>query len=195
MSSPSQPNSQDAASGATGANATGSSAGDAQRQPLPFEPKNRKPSSPKAVNQPSQKTPAVAVAKPAKTTSQPSGSVSGIPDVVSRRMVWRMALFCGIPSALGMLTFVGSYLLVSNGTLLPTYAVFLVSLGWFGIGVLGLSYGVLSASWDEDKAGSRIGLSEFATNWGRMRANWRLNAEQAKAARAELKKAKSGKKS
>jgi hypothetical protein len=110
-------------------------------------------------------------------------------------MVWRMTLFCGVPSALGMLTFIVSYLLVSNGTHLPPYAVFLVSLGWFGIGVLGLSYGVLSASWDEEVAGSRLGLTEFATNVGRMRENWRLNAEQAKAAKAELKKTKSGEKS
>ncbi|NJR64765.1 MAG: DUF3464 family protein [Leptolyngbyaceae cyanobacterium CRU_2_3] len=105
-------------------------------------------------------------------------------------MVWRMGLFCGIPSALGMLTFIVSYLLVNNGTHLPTYAVFLVSLGWFGLGVLGLSYGVLSASWDEAVVGSRLGWAEATTNWGRMRENWRLNAEQAKAAKVELKKSK-----
>ncbi|HEY9642380.1 MAG TPA: PAM68 family protein [Coleofasciculaceae cyanobacterium] len=189
MSAQSQPNSKDAAPGTTEQNL-----GNAQRQALPFEPKNRKPAA-KVVNQPPKKAPVASGIKLEKSGSQKTGTASGIPDAVSRRMVWRMALFCGIPSALGMLTFIGSYLLVSNGTLLPTYAVFLVSLGWFGIGVLGLSYGVLSASWDEEVAGSRLGLTEFATNWGRMRENWRLNAEQAKAAKAELQKTKSGKKS
>ncbi|MBI4782600.1 MAG: PAM68 family protein [Oscillatoriophycideae cyanobacterium NC_groundwater_1537_Pr4_S-0.65um_50_18] len=121
-------------------------------------------------------------------------ATSGIPDVVSRRMVWRMALLCGIPSALGMLTFVGSYLLVINDVNLPTYAVLLVSLGWFGLGVVGLSYGVLSASWDEEVVGSRLGWDEFTTNWGRMRANWRSNAELAKAARAEIEAKRAAKK-
>lgn len=84
-------------------------------------------------------------------------------------MVRRMALLSGIPTALGMSTFVISYLVVSNDLFkLPTYAVLLVSLGWFGLGVLGLSYGVLSASWDEEEPGSRLGWAEFKTNFGRM---------------------------
>ncbi|MBW4657934.1 MAG: PAM68 family protein [Drouetiella hepatica Uher 2000/2452] len=185
----------------------------AQRQLLPFEPKSRKPVDNSKIT-PQAKAGKAKGGKPAakpaavgKPISGRSGETSrsaiasGIPDEVSRRMVWRMALLCGIPSALGMLTFVGSYLLVINDVDLPTYAVLLVSLGWFGLGVLGLSYGVLSASWDEEVVGSLVGWDEFTTNWGRMRANWRNNAELAKAAKAEAdiearraaKKAKLGK--
>jgi hypothetical protein len=46
-------------------------------------------------------------------------------------------------------------------------------MGFFGLGVLGLSYGVLSASWDEDEPGTKFGWQEFKTNFGRMTAAWR----------------------
>ncbi|NJL21166.1 MAG: DUF3464 family protein, partial [Leptolyngbyaceae cyanobacterium SM1_3_5] len=97
-----------------------------------------------------------------------------IPQVVSQRMARRMAFFCGIPSALGMATFFVSYLLVTKNIFpLPTSAVVLVSMGFFGLGVLGLSYGVISASWDEEAAGSMWGWSEFTLNWSRLTAAWR----------------------
>jgi hypothetical protein len=46
-------------------------------------------------------------------------------------------------------------------------------MGFFGLGVLGLTYGVLSASWDEEHPGSTLGWAEFTTNFGRMRETWR----------------------
>jgi hypothetical protein len=150
-----------------------------KRKPKPFEPK-----STQVEKKPTKKSaPAKATVKAAsasgKSHSKSRARAEGIPEVVSRRMVRRIALFCGIPTALGMSTFLISYLVVSNDWLkLPTYAVLLVSLGWFGLGVIGVSYGVLSASWDEDVSGSRLGFSEFRTNWGRMTEAWRANKEQ-----------------
>ncbi|HEY9700271.1 MAG TPA: PAM68 family protein [Trichocoleus sp.] len=147
----------------------------AQRQPLPFEPlKNRKPKASKEANQAAVKVEAVKAEKTnrdARRQAQPpAASSTAIPDSVSRRMVKRMAILCGIPSLLGMSTFVISYLLITNDLFqVPTYAVLLVSLGWFGLGVLGLSYGMLSASWDEEVPGTLVGWTEFTTNWGRMR--------------------------
>lgn len=89
-------------------------------------------------------------------------------------MVRRMAALCGVPTVLGMSTFLVCYFLVKNvGVKLPNAAVVLVSMGFFGLGVLGLSYGVLSASWDEDLAGSTLGWQEFKLNLGRMTAAWR----------------------
>jgi hypothetical protein len=97
-----------------------------------------------------------------------------IPEAVSKRMVRRMALLCGIPTVLGISTFFGSYFLVTNlGLKLPNAAVVLVSMGFFGLGVLGLSYGVLSASWDEEIPGTKLGWQEFTTNLGRMTSAWR----------------------
>lgn len=115
----------------------------------------------------------VAKAVKGDRSGQNSASMS-IPDAVSRRMVRRMALFCGVPSALGMSTFFVSYFVVTHDLVaLPNVAVVLISMGFFGLGVLGLSYGVLSASWDEAVAGSALGWSEFTTNLGRMTEAWR----------------------
>jgi ABC-type dipeptide/oligopeptide/nickel transport system permease subunit len=78
------------------------------------------------------------------------------------------------PPVLGIVTFFASYVLVTQvGLKLPNVVVVLVSMGFFGLGVLGLSYGVLSASWDEDVPGTTLGWQEFKTNWGRMTAAWR----------------------
>lgn len=92
-------------------------------------------------------------------------------------MVRRMATFCGIPTALGVSTFFASYLVVRSGVDLPPVVVLLTSLSFFGIGVLGLSYGALSTSWDENRPGGLLGWAEFRVNVGRMVAAWRPNAE------------------
>jgi hypothetical protein len=168
----------------------GKEGGVSDRPSLPFEPKSRKADSKadsKIKSQPVRKA-AQSASKPPVSKSKGTPD-SGIPQVVSRRMARRMAFFCGVPTALGMLTFVVSYWVVSHDLLkLPTYAVLLVSLGWFGLGVLGLTYGVLSASWEEEAEGSRFGIAEFKTNLGRTTEAWKENAEKAKTARAAQSK-------
>lgn len=99
---------------------------------------------------------------------------TAIPEVVSRRMISRMAVLSGVPTSVGLFSFLIAYAIVSNGLMeLPNSLVLLTSLGGFGLGVLGLSYGVLSASWDEEAPGSLLGWSEFTTNFARMRGAWR----------------------
>lgn len=141
---------------------------------LPFEPAQNKKKTPKKPAQaPAAKSDGKsAKAKPASSISQ--RAFTGVPEVVSKRMARRMAFFCGIPTSLGMLTFVVSYFIVSQHIFkLPTVVVLLTSLGFFGLGVLGLSYGALSASWDEERVGSWFGWSEFRANWGRAIASWK----------------------
>ena len=138
------------------------------KERLPFEPAKKTKKKPKT-------TPEAQVTV-AEETKKPSTSKAAmaIPDVVSKRMIRRMGLFCGIPTAAGISTFIASYLVVSKGWFpLPNSAVVLLSMGFFGLGVLGLSYGVLSASWEEENPGSKLGWEEFTTNFGRMRAAWR----------------------
>jgi Photosynthesis affected mutant 68 len=118
-------------------------------------------------------------AKPKRSRSQDSG----IPEVVSQRMGRRMTFFAGLPTLLGMLAFVASYFLVKNGTKLPTTAVLLVTLGLFGLGVVGLSYGVLSASWDENEVGTILGAEQFGLNWGRMTGAWKESGDTKRAAK------------
>jgi hypothetical protein len=140
------------------------------RDRLPFEPtRNRK----KVEKKPAPPAPSRS-SSPSTSRPRPASSSMAIPEVVSRRMIRRMALFCGVPTALGVSTFFASYLIVTNELFkLPPTAVLLVSLGFFGLGVLGLSYGVLSASWDEESPGSPLGWAEFRLNFGRMTEAWR----------------------
>lgn len=139
-------------------------------QRLPFEPRQKRKKTPKTQPAPAASSKST---KPEHKATKSKESMA-IPDVVSKRMARRMALLCGIPSVLGIVTFFASYVLVTQvGLKLPNVVVVLVSMGCFGLGVLGLSYGVLSASWDEDVPGTTLGWQEFKTNWGRMTAAWR----------------------
>ncbi|MCS5690481.1 PAM68 family protein [Cyanobium sp. FGCU-6] len=96
-----------------------------------------------------------------------------IPEAVAQRMARRIAIATGIPSLMGMAVFVGSYLLVSRGLLdIPPVVTLLASGTCFLLGLLGLSYGVLSASW-EDSPGSLIGTEQIVLNIGRLRQSVR----------------------
>ncbi len=122
-------------------------------------------------------------AKPAKPT-QPAKrrytrEEAAIPEVVSQRMLSRMVVLAGTPLLMALGTFIGSYFIITNDLfLLPPTAVLLVSLGFFGLSVLGLSYGVLSASWDEEIRGTVLGWQEFKVNLGRMQEGWKANRQK-----------------
>lgn len=143
------------------------------RDRLPFEPAKKR-------QKPAKKTPApVETADKNRQKTPVSKEEMAIPAAVSQRMARRMAFFCGIPTALGMSTFVASYFILTNAWFkLPNIAVVLVSMGFFGLGVLGLTYGVLSSSWDEEVPGSLWGFPEFTTNFGRMTAAWRASRQK-----------------
>lgn len=161
-----------------------------QRNLLPFEPSKKRQKSVKktvkptesAQDLPPQKSKkadklTVATTKIDRTPLNKDEMV--VPKVVSNRMARRMALFCGIPTALGMATFIASYIIKSYAWFkLPNVVVLLVSIGFFGLGILGLSYGVLSASWDEERIGNKLGWQEFRTNWGRMMSAWRSTRQK-----------------
>ncbi|MEO1404014.1 MAG: PAM68 family protein [Cyanobacteria bacterium J06635_1] len=164
-------------------------ASDPQRQSLPFEPKNtNKANTQKTKTAPAKQTAAKGAAKDVTKASpkskipaalRPKGEgqrqpANSIPEVVSRRMIRRMVAFSGIPTILGLGVFVGAYLLISRQILeFPKSLVLVLSLACFGLGFLGLSYGVLSASWEEDTEGSLLGATEFSLNFRRMIRAWK----------------------
>lgn len=135
------------------------------RDRLPFEPTQGR-------KKPDKKVPPQPIASKVAAESKPVAdrrSSGAIPEEVSRRMVRRMVIFCGVPTLLGISTFLVSYQVVTHDIFpLPHSAVLLVSLGFFGLGVVGLSYGALSASWDESRSGGMLGWSEFRTNLPRI---------------------------
>lgn len=47
---------------------------------------------------------------------------------------------------------------------LPQGTAFVVSGLCFGAGLLGITYGILSASWNENEKGSGLGIEEFKSN-------------------------------
>jgi hypothetical protein len=110
--------------------------------------------------------------------SRTSQGSTTIPEAVSKRMFGRMVVFSGIPSILGLMIFPISYLIVTQHWFeLPNAVVVVLSLGMFGLGALGLTYGVLSASWDEANSGSTLGWQEFQINWGRVTEGWRTRKQ------------------
>ncbi|MGK7920258.1 MAG: PAM68 family protein [Trichodesmium sp.] len=154
---------------------------ESSRQRLPFEPgKNRKKQEKKSSSSHNPKVnneEKPITANKSKYSSNQKRKIdkseNTIPDVVSRRMVSRMVLMSGIPLLLALLTFVISYFIITNEIfILPNQAVLLVSMGFFGLSVVGLSYGIFSTSWDEEQKGSLLGLQEFKTNFQRMRNAW-----------------------
>lgn len=153
-----------------------------KRNPLPFEPRQKRKKKPKsAAPDTSQNTPTEV-----KNSSKGEASLSAIPDAVSKRMIRRMAFFSGIPTGLGISSFFIFYWIVRQEWFkLPTVAVLFASAGLFGLGFLGLSYGLLSTSWDEDRLGGWFGLEEFKLNWGRMTGAWRSAKKEARGERSQ----------
>lgn len=144
------------------------------REPVPFEPRTNKPRQPAA----KKGTPVI---KPKTTSPATTEQGSGyIPDVVSKRMIRRVLVFCGIPILMGMGIFLGSYWIIINHLFkVPNTVVLLTSMGCLGLSVLGLSYGILSASWEEDSSstGSLLGWQEFKINFGRMADAYRASKQ------------------
>ena len=142
------------------------------KESLPFEPRKKK----KKQNKQQTNNKATAKAKPTskKPNKREEASLSAIPDAVSKRMARRMMFFSGIPTAIGISSFFVFYWLFSQKIVeFPPYLVLLVTAGLFGLGFVGLSYSVFSASWDEEREGGFVGFDEFKLNFGRTISAWK----------------------
>ncbi|MGE4582171.1 MAG: PAM68 family protein [Synechococcus sp.] len=130
-----------------------------KRSSLPFEPKGSKQ---------------VAGNKSAKTSSA-SVRKEAIPRYVADRMARRVAVFTGLPTIAGMGVFVGSYLLITQGVAdIAPGLTLATSGGFFLLGLVGLSFGVLSSSW-EPNPGSVLGFENLRPNLQRMRETIRAS--------------------
>lgn len=177
-------------------------ASDSPRNSLPFEPKSKrkkasvktskeeassKQGTPQETSSSSKRPNRKEEAKPKQRTSREPSSSSNrsnraateIPEVVSSRMLRRMVIFSGVPTALGVSIFFLSYFLLTRQIIdFPKYLVLLSTLGCFGLGVVGLSYGALSASWDENRLGGWWGFSEFQVNFSRLTGAWQTSRDK-----------------
>lgn len=88
-----------------------------------------------------------------------------VPEQITDRMLRRMLTFSIGPVFFGFTLFPFFYYLkTSQGVDIPVWAVYLVQTMIFGGGLLGISYGILSSSWDPQREGSRLGWNEFQAN-------------------------------
>ncbi|KAL2653062.1 hypothetical protein R1flu_021190 [Riccia fluitans] len=89
-----------------------------------------------------------------------------VPEVVTNRMLKRISLTVGVPLAVGVLFFpLYYYLKVVKKVDVPEWLPLLTSMLTFGLAGLGITYGVLSASWDPAREGSLLGWKEAQLNW------------------------------
>ena len=85
-------------------------------------------------------------------------------------MARRIAITTGIPTISGMGVFVVSYLLISKGIAdIPPGITLITSALCFLLGLAGLSYGILSASWDQGN-GSILGFENIGKNISRIKS-------------------------
>ncbi|MEE3715275.1 PAM68 family protein [Tumidithrix elongata RA019] len=170
---------------------------------IPFEPGNRakkkkeeKKPPVSAAPERQATSPSVPQAQNASNTKGKTQNTSkkdslGIPQEVNKRIARRVALFCGIPTFLGIAIFIVSYIVViKHWADLPNVAVVLLSMLFFGLGVLGLSYGALSASWEENRVGTWWGGEEFRRNFGYLKEAWKQQRAEKKLATEQNEKSK-----
>ena len=103
------------------------------------------------------------IEKKVPIVSQKSPS-QGIPKYVADRMARRIFFTAGIPTIMGMSIFVISYIIVTkNIAEIPPSSTIAISAFFFLLGLAGLSFGILSASWDREP-GSFMGIENISMN-------------------------------
>ena len=118
----------------------------------------------------SEKTAFSKLEKESKKVSKSKQATSGIPKYVADRMARRIFFAAGIPTILGMSVFVVSYIIVTrNIAEIPPSSTIAISALFFLLGLAGLSFGILSASWDREP-GSFFGIENIPMNIERAKA-------------------------
>ena len=98
---------------------------------------------------------------------------TGIPKYVADRMAKRIFFTAGIPTVMGMSVFVVSYIVVTRKIAeIPPSSTIAISALFFLLGLGGLSFGILSASWDKEP-GSFFGIENIPLNIERAKAAFR----------------------
>ncbi|CAG9465912.1 unnamed protein product [Pedinophyceae sp. YPF-701] len=88
-----------------------------------------------------------------------------LPQVVGDRMLKRIVACTGLPILVSLTVYpLFYYLKVVKDIDVPTWAVYITSSLTWGGALLGISYGVLSASWDPAREGTTLGWVEFQAN-------------------------------
>ena len=117
--------------------------------------------------QPQQQQPPSQTPEGRTRQTQPPGQsgIQEVPEIVNQRMLGRIILCAGLPTFTGFALFPFFYWLrIAQGIKVPLPLVYGVQFLTFGGGLMGITYGILSASWDPRRDGSWLGLDEFKEN-------------------------------
>ena len=107
-------------------------------------------------------------------------SLGVIPEKVATRMGKRMLPFVGLPLFGSMLTFVLFwYLARYKDFSIPTVLVAYATSAILIVGLMGITYSVMSASWDADREGSLVGWEEFQINVNNVKEGLQRSRENA----------------
>ena len=110
------------------------------------------------------------IEKKVPTINTKTKQSTGIPKYVADRMAKRIFFTAGIPTIMGMSVFVVSYIIVTrNIAEIPPSSTIAISALFFLLGLGGLSFGILSASWDKEP-GSFFGIENIPLNIERAKA-------------------------
>ena len=110
------------------------------------------------------------IEKKVPTITHKTKQTNGIPKYVADRMAKRIFFTAGIPTVMGMSVFVVSYIIVTrNIAEIPPSSTIAISALFFLLGLGGLSFGILSASWDKEP-GSFFGIENIPLNIERAKA-------------------------
>ncbi|XP_015897344.1 protein PAM68, chloroplastic [Ziziphus jujuba] len=130
-------------------------------RPKGFGPSPKKTKKPKKPNKPREDD-----EDETEEEEEDDGEEGVIPEIVTNRMISRMGFTVGIPLFIGLLFFPFFYYLkVGLKIDVPTWVPFIVSFIFFGTALLGVSYGIVSSSWDPLREGSFLGWNEAQKNW------------------------------
>jgi len=93
------------------------------------------------------------------------GGAAVIPEQVAQRMGKRMLPFVGVPLLGGMGAFVGFwYMATYRDVEFQPVLVAGTTIGLLAVGLIGITYSMMSASWDPEREGSVLGTDEFSRN-------------------------------
>jgi hypothetical protein len=101
---------------------------------------------------------------------QDSSEAAVIPEKVAQRMGKRMLPFVGIPLFGSMAAFVGFWYMAAYRDMEYQPALVAAStIVILAVGLVGITYSIMSTSWDTDREGSALGTDEFSKNLGNIK--------------------------
>mmetsp|Transcript_7168 Transcript_7168/g.14642 ORF Transcript_7168/g.14642 Transcript_7168/m.14642 type:complete len:296 (-) Transcript_7168:330-1217(-) len=100
-----------------------------------------------------------------KMMLETGGEAAVIPEKVAQRMGKRMLPFVGIPLLGGMGAFVGFWYMATYRDMeFQPVLVAGTTIALLAVGLVGITYSMMSASWDPEREGSVLGTDEFSRN-------------------------------